>query len=133
SGADASNIAVKNVVRDGEWIAVEVVYKVTDESTYINGSILMANKSGVNFDETSFIEVTTPQIEKGPCASSFIISGNTPTTRASDMVIFSTRNNISSVPLSCLVEIHKNWDSTPNQAPRILTTIGVATNDEQLV
>ncbi|MBC0427952.1 prophage tail fiber N-terminal domain-containing protein [Escherichia coli] len=133
SGADASNVAVKNVVRDGEWIAVEVVYKVTDESTYINGSILMANKSGVNFDETSFIEVTTPQIEKGPCASSFIISGNTPTTRASDMVIFSTRNNISSVPLSCLVEIHKNWDSTPNQAPRILTTIGVATNDEQLV
>ncbi|MCU0055134.1 phage tail protein, partial [Escherichia coli] len=75
----------------------------------------------------------TPQIEKGSCASSFIISGNTPTTRASDMVIFSTKNNISSVPLSCLVEIHKNWDSTPNQAPRILTTIGVATNDEQLV
>ncbi|HFK5203829.1 TPA: prophage tail fiber N-terminal domain-containing protein, partial [Escherichia coli] len=133
SGADASNIAVKNVVRDGEWVAVEAVYKVTDDSTYINGAILMSNKLGANFDKTSFMDVTTPQIELGSCLSSFIVTPGVPATRASDMVIFSTRNNISSVPLSCLVEIHKNWDSTPNQAPRILTTIGVATNDEQLV
>ncbi len=127
SGADASNIAVKNVVRDGEWVAVEAVYKVTDDSTYINGAILMSNKLGANFDKTSFMDVTTPQIELGSCLSSFIVTPGVPATRASDMVIFSTRNNISSVPLSCLVEIHKNWDST------VLTTIGVATNDEQLV
>ncbi|MBN4697627.1 hypothetical protein H4F31_23635, partial [Escherichia coli] len=115
SGADASNIAVKNVVRDGEWVAVEAVYKVTDDSTYINGAILMSNKLGANFDKTSFMDVTTPQIELGSCLSSFIVTPGVPATRASDMVIFSTRNNISSVPLSCLVEIHKNWDSTPNQ------------------
>ncbi|EQR23436.1 prophage tail fiber N-terminal domain-containing protein [Escherichia coli] len=65
SGADASNIAVKNVVRDGEWVAVEAVYKVTDDSTYINGAILMSNKLGANFDKTSFMDVTTPQIELG--------------------------------------------------------------------
>ncbi|HAM9456434.1 TPA: phage tail protein, partial [Escherichia coli] len=108
SGADASNIAVKNVVRDGEWVAVEAVYKVTDDSTYINGAILMSNKLGANFDKTSFMDVTTPQIELGSCLSSFIVTPGVPATRASDMVIFSTRNNISSVPLSCLVEIHKN-------------------------
>ncbi|WP_409241226.1 prophage tail fiber N-terminal domain-containing protein [Escherichia coli] len=94
SGADASNIAVKNVVRDGEWVAVEAVYKVTDDSTYINGAILMSNKLGANFDKTSFMDVTTPQIELGSCLSSFIVTPGVPATRASDMVIFSTRNNI---------------------------------------
>lgn len=50
---------MKNVVRDGEWVAVEAVYKVTDDSTYINGAILMSNKLGANFDKTSFMDVTT--------------------------------------------------------------------------
>ncbi|HDJ9372784.1 TPA: hypothetical protein PRV84_002494 [Escherichia coli] len=133
SGADASNVAVKNVVRDGEWIAVEVVYKVTDESTYINGSILMANKSGVNFDETSFIEVTTPQIEKGSCASSFIITNSTPATRASDIVDIPVTNNIVPRPLSCLVEVHRNWVIPTSSSPRIITTVNVASNDEQML
>ncbi|WP_252495052.1 LamG domain-containing protein [Escherichia coli] len=133
SGADASNVAVKNVVRDGEWIAVEVVYKVTDDSTYINGSILMANKSGVNFDETSFIEVTTPQIEKGACASSFIITEGAPATRASDIVDIPVTNNIVSRPLSCLVEVHRNWVIPTSSSPRIITTINVASNDEQML
>ena len=133
SGADASNVAVKNVVRDGEWIAVEVVYKVTDESTYINGSILMANKSGVNFDETSFIEVTTPQIEKGSCASSFIITGDVPATRASDMVLIPTDcNQPSSIPLSLLVEVNRNWDIAPNSGPRIVQVANLA-EDQLLV
>lgn len=79
---------MKNVVRDGEWVAVEAVYKVTDDSTYINGAILMSNKLGANFDKTSFMDVTTPQIELGSCLSSFIVTPGVPATRASDMVIF---------------------------------------------
>lgn len=61
SGVDMTNIIVKNVMRDGEWIAVEIVYKVTDESTSIRGVIQMVNKSGANFDDTSFMELTTPR------------------------------------------------------------------------
>lgn len=133
SGADASNVTVKNVVRDGEWIAVEVVYKVTDDSTYVNGSILMANKSGVNLDETSFIEVTTPQIEKGSCASSFIITGSTPATRARDVVDIPVKNNIVSRPLSCLVEVHRNWVIPTSSSPRIISTINLASTDEQML
>ncbi len=119
--------------KQGDWCYFETTYTAAENIDEVVCGFFITNPEDGGFSSDSSLTMTTPQIEKGPCASSFIISGNTPTTRASDMVIFSTRNNISSVPLSCLVEIHKNWDSTPNQAPRILTTIGVATNDEQLV
>lgn len=121
SGSDASNVTVKNIVQDGDWVAVEVVYEVTDDSAYINGGIQIAQKAGATHDETSFIEVTTPQIEKGSCASSFIITGETPATRASDMVLIPTDcNEPSSIPLSLLVEVNRNWDIAPNSGPRII-------------
>lgn len=121
SGQDASNITVKNVVQDGEWIAVEVVYKVTDDSAYINGGIQIVQKADATYDDSSFIEVTTPQIEKGSCASSFIVTSGTPTTRASDMVLIPTEcNQPSSIPLSLLVEVNRNWEIPPNSAPRII-------------
>ncbi|HCP3831695.1 TPA: prophage tail fiber N-terminal domain-containing protein [Escherichia coli] len=119
--------------KQGDWCYFETTYTAAENIDEVVCGFFITNPEDGGFSSDSSLTMTTPQIEKGSCASSFIISGNTPTTRASDMVIFSTKNNISSVPLSCLVEIHKNWDSTPNQAPRILTTIGVATNDEQLV
>lgn len=121
SGSDASNVIVKNIVRDGDWVAVEVVYKVTDDSAYINGGIQIVQKAGTTYDDTSFIEVTTPQIEKGSCASSFIITGGTPATRASDMVLITTDyNEPPSIPLSLLVEVDRNWDISPNTGPRIV-------------
>ncbi|HAV8909202.1 TPA: hypothetical protein JLE37_004459 [Escherichia coli] len=119
--------------KQGGWCYFETTYTAAENIDEVVCGFFITNPEDGGFSSDSSLTMATPQIEKGSCASSFIISGNTPTTRASDMVIFSTKNNISSVPLSCLVEIHKNWDSTPNQAPRILTTIGVATNDEQLV
>ena len=119
--------------KHGDWCYFEATYTASGDVNEVEFGFYITNPENGNFSSDSSLTMTTPQIEKGSCASSFIISGNTPTTRASDMVIFSTRNNISSVPLSCLVEIHKNWDSTPNRTPRILTTIGVATDDEQLV
>ncbi len=133
SGADMANIVVKNVVRDGEWLAVEIVYKVTDESTFIRGVIQMVNKAGVNFDDTSFMDLTTPQVEVGSGASSFIITEESTATRASDMVNIPITNNLGSIPLSCLVEVHRNWNISPSSAPRIVNTIGVASNDEQMI
>lgn len=133
SGVDMANIIVKNVVRDGEWIAIEIVYKVTDESTSIRGVIQMVNKSGANFDDTSFMELTTPQVELGSCASSFIITEGTPATRASDLVTIPIKNNLYNAPVSCLVEVNKNWDVAPNLAPRILDITGFKTADDALV
>lgn len=133
SGVDMANIIVKNVVRDGEWIAIEIVYKVTDESTSIRGVIQMVNKSGANFDDTSFMELTTPQVELGSCASSFIITEGTPATRASDLVTIPIKNNLYNAPVSCLVEVNKNWDVAPNLAPRIFDISGFKTADDALV
>ncbi|HAO1161701.1 TPA: LamG domain-containing protein [Escherichia coli] len=133
SGSDASNVTVKNVVRDGDWVAVEVVYEVTDDSAYINGGIQIVQKAGTTYDDTSFIEVTTPQIEKGSCASSFIITGSAPATRASDIVDIPVTNNIVPRPLSCLVEVHRNWVIPTSSSPRIITTVNVASNDEQML
>lgn len=133
SGVDMANIIVKNVVRDGEWIAIEIVYKVTDKSTSIRGVIQMVNKSGANFDDTSFMELTTPQVELGSCASSFIITEGTPATRASDLVTIPIKNNLYNAPVSCLVEVNKNWDVAPNLAPRIFDISGFKTADDALV
>ena len=133
SGVDMANIIVKNVVRDGEWIAIEIVYKVTDESTSIRGVIQMVNKSGANFDDTSFMELTTPQVELGSCASSFIITEGTPATRASDLATIPIKNNLYNAPISCLVEVNKNWDVAPNLAPRIFDISGFKTADDALV
>ena len=133
SGTDMTNIVLKNVVRDGEWIAIEIVYKVTDDSTDIRGVIQMVNKSGTNFDDTSFMDLTTPQVELGSCASSFIISKTTPATRASDLVTIPIKNNLYNAPVSCLVEVNKNWDVAPSPAPRIFDISGFKTADDALV
>lgn len=133
SGSDASNVTVKNVALDGDWVAVEVVYEVTDESAYIHGKIQIAHKMDTTFDDTSFIELTTPQIEKGSCASSFIITGKTPATRASDIVDMPVTNNIVPRPLSCLVEVHRNWVIPASSSPRIITTITVNPSDERML
>lgn len=133
SGSDASNVTVKNVVRDGDWVAVEVVYEVTDDSAYINGNIQIAQKAGTTYDDTSFIEVTTPQIEKGSCASSFIITGETPATRASDVANIPITNNIAARPLSCLVETHRNWIIPTDSSPIIITTGGISSIDERMI
>ena len=124
SGVDAKNIVLKNATIDGEWIFAEIVYKVTDESTSIRGVIQVVNKQGEVFDENSFMDLTTPQVEVGSCASSFIITNESPTTRASDMVTLPIKNNLYNLPFTVLVEAHKNWSITPNAAPRVFDTGG---------
>ncbi len=125
SGADADNMVVKNVSRDGEWVLVEAIYKVTDASAQVRGVVLMANQlGGALFDATSTVDVTTPQVELGIGASSYIISGTSPTTRASDMVTVPANRNLYNLPFTVLVEAHKNWSKAPNAAPRVFDTVG---------
>ncbi len=133
SGADADNLVVKNVSRDGEWVLVEAIYKVTDDSAQVRGVVSMANQSGALFDATSTVDVTTPQVELGISASSFIPTASTPTTRASDMVNIPVTNNLPNIPISVMTEVRRGWDKAPSPAPRIANTIGVANNSEQII
>lgn len=117
SGGDIENIVAKNAVRVGEWVFVEVVYKITDETTHVRGVITIANKTGGGIlDETSFMDLTTPQIEVGSCASSFIITEGSPTTRASDQVIIPIPMNWATPPICALMEVNVNWGAV-NKMP----------------
>lgn len=69
-----------------------------------------------------YLDVTTPQIEAGTGASSFIVTGTAPATRASDMVTVPIKNNLYNLPFTVLCEVHKNWYKTPNAAPRVFDT-----------
>ncbi|PTK12963.1 phage tail protein, partial [Staphylococcus saprophyticus] len=80
-----------------------------------------------------YLDVTTPQFEGGSCASSFIISDTVASTRASDIVTLPCKNNMASKPLTCMVEVNKNWSIAPNSAPRIYDITGFKTKDDAFV
>ncbi|XJC14565.1 phage tail protein [Escherichia coli] len=105
------------------WIFVEATIQASKE-TYITSAIQYAPKKGGVVESGDHIYLATPQVENGPCASSFIISKTTAATRASDMVIVPIKNNIYNLPFTVLCEVHKNWHKTPNAAPRVFETSG---------
>ena len=100
------------------WIFAEATIQASKE-TYITSAIQYAPKKGGVVESGDYIYLATPQVENGPCVSSFIISGGSATTRASDLVSIPTRNNLYKLPFTFLLEIHKNWDIAPNAAPRV--------------
>ena len=105
------------------WIFVEATIQASKE-TYITSAIQYAPKKGSVVESGDYIYLATPQVENGPCASSFIISKTTAATRASDMVIVPIKNNLYNLPFTVLCEVHKNWRKTPNAAPRVFETSG---------
>ncbi|EOV81938.1 phage tail fiber protein, partial [Escherichia coli KTE70] len=103
------------------WIFVEATIQASKE-TYITSAIQYAPKSGGVVESGDYIYLATPQVEDGSCVSSFIISGTTAATRASDMVTVPIKNNLYNLPFTVLCEVHKNWYKTPNAAPRVFDT-----------
>ncbi|NAI65463.1 phage tail protein, partial [Escherichia coli] len=95
------------------WIFVEATIQASKE-TYITSAIQYAPKSGGVVESGDYIYLATPQVEDGSCVSSFIISGTTAATRASDMVTVPIKNNLYNLPFTVLCEVHKNWYKTPN-------------------
>ncbi|EOU9126987.1 prophage tail fiber N-terminal domain-containing protein [Escherichia coli] len=107
--------------KQGEWCYLEATYTAAENIDAVVCGFFITNPDGAFFSSDSSLTMTTPQIEKGSCASSFIITGSAPATRASDMVLIPTDcNQPSSIPLSLLVEVNRNWDIAPNSAPRIV-------------
>ncbi|MBF9219402.1 prophage tail fiber N-terminal domain-containing protein, partial [Escherichia coli] len=105
------------------WIFAEATIQASKE-TYITSAIQYAPKSGGVVESGDYIYLATPQVEDGSCVSSFIISGTTAATRASDMVTVPIKNNLYNLPFTVLCEVHKNWYKTPNAAPRVFETSG---------
>ncbi|HFI2298387.1 TPA: phage tail protein [Escherichia coli] len=130
SGVAADRITVE-VEKDEAtgWNRAVVIYKSIDN--LVNAQFQISPVG--NYAAGDYLELSTPQVELGIGASSYIISGSSPTTRASDMVNIPITNNLSYIPVSCLVEVSRGWDVAPSSAPRIMHTIGVADNSEQLI
>ncbi|EPS4076222.1 phage head spike fiber domain-containing protein [Escherichia coli] len=102
------------------WNMMVVILK--SSVNIVNAQIQLSPVS--SFVEGNYIELATPQVELGRGASSFIISGSSPTTRASDIATAPIKNNLYNAPFTILCEVHKNWKYTPSVAPRVFNTRG---------
>ena len=125
TGGAASRITAR--VRKDEatgWVFAEATIQAIDGELNIGSQIQYSPQEGGSTVSGDYIYLATPQVENGPCVSSFIISGATAATRASDMVTVPIKNNIYSIPFTILCEVHKNWYKTPNAAPRVFDTGG---------
>lgn len=137
-----SDLSVSKTGGAAERITVEVE---RDEVTGWNRAVVMLQSTTAlvnaqfqispvsSYAAGDYIELTTPQVELGIGASSYIISGTSPSTRASDMVTMPCENNMTSKPLTCIAEVNKNWDIPPNAAPRIYDISGFRTKDGAFV
>ncbi|HFN6608220.1 TPA: tail fiber protein, partial [Escherichia coli] len=125
TGGAASRITTR--VRKDEatgWIFAEATIQAIDDELKIGSQIQYSPKQGGATVSGDYIYLSTPQVEDGSCASSFIISGTTAATRASDIVTVPINNNLYNLPFTVLCEVHKNWYKTPNAAPRVFDTGG---------
>ena len=125
TGGAASRITAR--VRKDEatgWIFAEATIQAIDDELKIGSQIQYSPKQGGATVSGDYIYLATPQVEDGSCASSFIISGTTAATRASDIVTVPIKNNLYNLPFTVLCEVHKNWYKTPNAAPRVFDTGG---------
>ncbi|WP_410204362.1 tail fiber protein, partial [Escherichia coli] len=87
TGGAASRITAR--VRKDEatgWIFAEATIQAIDGELKIGSQIQYSPKQGGATVSGDYIYLATPQVEDGSCASSFIISGTTAATRASDIV-----------------------------------------------
>ena len=118
--------------QQGEWTYYEATYTANTDIDTVNCAFYMTNKiSNEPFYDDSTLTMTTPQIELGNTASSFIVT-TMPTTRASDVVTIPSQNNLSTRPFTVLCEVSRNWSTPPNVAPRIFDVGGHSIDDNYL-
>ncbi|OYC36928.1 hypothetical protein RX23_02020 [Escherichia coli] len=118
--------------QQGEWTYYESTYTANTDIDTVNCAFYMTNKiSNEPFYDDSTLTMTTPQIELGNTASSFIVT-TMPTTRASDVVTIPSQNNLSTRPFTVLCEVSRNWSTPPNVAPRIFDVGGHSIDDNYL-
>ena len=120
-----SRVTARSVKDDATgWIFFEATLKADTTENTVGGFVQYSPDTGQMVTSGDYLDVTTPQIEAGTGASSFIVTGTAPATRASDMVTVPIKNNLYNIPFTVLCEVHKNWYKTPNVAPRVFDTGG---------
>ncbi len=120
-----SRVTARSVKDDATgWIFFEATLKADTTENTVGGFVQYSPGTGQMVASGDCLDVTTPQIEAGAGASSFIVTGSAPATRASDMVTVPIKNNLYNLPFTVLCEVHKNWYKTPNAAPRVFDTGG---------
>ncbi|WP_024249139.1 prophage tail fiber N-terminal domain-containing protein, partial [Escherichia coli] len=120
-----SRVTARSVKDDATgWIFFEATLKADTTENTVGGFVQYSPDTGQMVASGDYLDVTTPQIEAGTGASSFIVTGTAPVTRASDMVTVPIKNNLYNLPFTVLCEVHKNWYKTPNAAPRVFDTGG---------
>ncbi|HAG7893701.1 TPA: phage tail protein [Escherichia coli] len=120
-----SRITARSVKDDATgWIFFEATLKADTTENTVGGFVQYSPDTGQMVVSGDCLDVTTPQIEAGTGASSFIVTGAAPVTRASDIVTVPIKNNLYNLPFTVLCEVHKNWYKTPNAAPRVFDTGG---------
>ena len=118
-----SRVTARSVKDDATgWIFFEATLKADTTENTVGGFVQYSPDTGQMVVSGDYLDVTTPQIEAGTGASSFIVTGTAPVTRASDMVTVPIKNNLYNLPFTVLCEVHKNWYKTPNAAPRVFDT-----------
>ncbi|QLD56647.1 phage head spike fiber domain-containing protein [Escherichia coli] len=118
-----SRVTARSVKDDATgWIFFEATLKADTTENTVGGFVQYSPDTGQMVASGDCLDVTTPQIEAGAGASSFIVTGSAPATRASDMVTVPIKNNLYNLPFTVLCEVHKNWYKTPNAAPRVFDT-----------
>ena len=118
-----SRVTARSVKDDATgWIFFEATLKADTTENTVGGFVQYSPDTGQMVASGDYLDVTTPQIEAGTGASSFIVTGTAPATRASDMVTVPIKNNLYNLPFTVLCEVHKNWYKTPNAAPRVFDT-----------
>ncbi|EMR0841725.1 phage tail protein [Escherichia coli] len=120
-----SRVTARSVKDDATgWIFFEATLKADTTENTVGGFVQYSPDTGQMVTSGDYLDVTTPQIEAGTGASSFIVTGTAPVTRASDMVTVPIKNNLYNLPFTVLCEVHKNWYKTPNAAPRVFNISG---------
>ncbi|HAN6908741.1 TPA: phage tail protein [Escherichia coli] len=120
-----SRVTARSVKDDATgWIFFEATLKADTTENTVDGFVQYSPDTGQMVTSGDYLDVTTPQIEAGTGASSFIVTGTAPATRASDMVTVPIKNNLYNLPFTVLCEVHKNWYKTPNAAPRVFNISG---------
>lgn len=120
-----SRVTARSVKDDATgWIFFEATLKADTTENTVGGFVQYFPDTGQMVTSGDYLDVTTPQIEAGTGASSFIVTGTAPATRASDMVTVPIKNNLYNLPFTVLCEVHKNWYKTPNAAPRVFNISG---------
>lgn len=107
----AGTIAHRIYREDNGWLKVEAMCKFVGRGGSSIGSVNYCRNNDQPVQVGDTIAFCTPQFEKGFCASSFIITGSSPATRALDYVTIPARNNFFGTNISFLAEVSVNWDS----------------------